>query len=112
MRPRGSVIAHRELNWKGHGFSHAAVRSPSTVIPSEEDRSLVNGLRSRGTCFSGRHFKNSARKTGSSTLRIDSQASRFALIEMTVQGRRIGAAEATPFQSRPIDSIAQAGQHA
>lgn len=101
MRPRGSVIAHRELNRKGHGFSRAAVRSPSTVIPSEEDRSLVNGLRSRGTCFFNRHFKNSAKKTGLSTLRM-----------MTVQGRRIGVAKATPFQSRPIDSIAQAGQRA
>jgi len=31
--------------------------SPSSVIPSEEDHSLANGLHSRGTCFSYFDFR-------------------------------------------------------
>jgi hypothetical protein len=71
------------------------------VIPSEEDRSLVNDLRSRepalsdrpaggsrmGTCFSRFPQDAALRKAaGLSTLRSDSQASRHAPLEMTECG--------------------------
>ena len=42
----------RKLALKGRGFSRGGNAFLTPVIPSEEDRSPVNDLHSRGTCFS------------------------------------------------------------
>jgi hypothetical protein len=108
MRHRRSVVADRKYDRESHSLTFD-VHLHHPVIPSEEDRSLVNDLRSRGTCFCNRPFKSSEKTAGLSTVRINSHASRFASLEMTVQGKRMPTAEADRLYK---ESKSQVGQHA
>src|SRR5438046_1898259 len=74
----------------------------NSVIPSEDGRSLVNDHHSRGTCFLSAAVRLHSDPTsalrcagfpptaGLSTPRTDSQASRFASLEMTILGEHFG----------------------
>lgn len=46
-----NIAGNRQYR-EGRGLSRADRISDTSVIPSEEGRSLVNDLHSRGTCFS------------------------------------------------------------
>ena len=77
----------RKLGLKGRGFSRGENAFLTLVIPSEEDRSLVNDLHSRETCFSrSLHDATLQETAGLSTPRSDSQTSRFIPLEMTECG--------------------------
>jgi len=51
MQRSGLILIRQKQEGAGHRFSRAQIQILSSVIPSEEDRSLVNGLRGRGICF-------------------------------------------------------------
>ena len=95
------ALVRQQHEREGHGFSCAEAPTLTHVIPSEEDRSQVNDLHRRGTCFSRSPHDGGARTVaGLSTSRIDSQATRFAPLEMTVRATSNGTTEVVPCRKR------------
>ena len=96
MQGNADTIGCNRHDRGGHGFSRAEKIPCNSVIPSEgESFAWQMILRSRGTCFWSDSTEHSKPKsslvpqicqitTGLSTPQIDSQASRFASLEMTI----------------------------